>query len=76
MFAGKKNHDPCAGVGDAKVSLAKSLHQLSQAHPGKVIHPPSLRSYDQEDFICFNLSTVFIYYRPQRSYGKVMVLHL
>ena len=36
VFAGKKNHDPCAGVGDAKVNLAKNLQQLSQAHPGKV----------------------------------------
>ncbi len=36
VFAGKKESDPCAGIGDPKIYLAKSLNQLSQAHPGKV----------------------------------------
>ncbi len=35
-FAGKKDNDPCAAVPDAKIHLAKSLHQLSASHPGKV----------------------------------------
>ena len=61
VFAGKKDHDPCAGVGDAKVKLAKSLQQLSQAHPGKVMYATSLCICDLEDFICLNLSSIFIY---------------
>ncbi len=36
VFAGKKQHDSCPGVGDAKLNLANSLHQLSKAHPGTV----------------------------------------
>ena len=61
VFAGKKDHDPCAGVGDAKVNLAKSLQQLSQAHPGKVVYATLLCICDLEDFIFLNLSSIFIY---------------
>ena len=35
-FAGKKEHDPCANIQDAKLYLAQNLQKLSLAHPGKV----------------------------------------
>ncbi|KAK2157652.1 hypothetical protein LSH36_187g00016 [Paralvinella palmiformis] len=35
-FAGKKEHDPCANIQDAKLYLAQNLQKLSLAHPGKL----------------------------------------
>lgn len=37
-FAGKKEHDPVAEVTDVKINLARQLHKLSAAHPGKVFN--------------------------------------
>jgi len=36
VFAGKKEHDPCAGVGNVKINLANALSKLSSQCPGKL----------------------------------------
>merc|ERR550532_3190148 len=36
IYAGKREHDPVAGVGDPKAFLAKSLASLSSQQPGRL----------------------------------------
>lgn len=51
VFAGKRDHDPVAGVGDARAALAQSLHKLSAGRPGMVMPLVGQMNPQARDFL-------------------------